>query len=251
MRLPVAFSILACSIVAGVTLPSSVLAQGDDRFVKANQEYAQGQFKDAIGDYEGLARSGEWSASLFYNLGNAYFRDNEFGRAILAYERALALEPNHPETQANLRMARDHARALELQQNWTDRLLRYATVNQYTLGAAIAFWMGIFGMARLILAGRRTGTMVAVSLLSLLLFAFLAFALFALDRGSRGKSLAIITGSEVNARLATADSAATVLALPPGSEIKVLSRRGDWVYAELPNSLRGWIPAKSLEQVRL
>jgi hypothetical protein len=41
------------------------------------------------------------------------------------------------------------------------------------------------------------------------------------------------------------------LALPVGSEIKILSTRGDWIYAALPNNLRGWIPAKNAERVRL
>jgi hypothetical protein len=60
-----------------------------------------------------------------------------------------------------------------------------------------------------------------------------------------------VTGKNVQARLATADNASSVLALPPGSEIKVLSERGDWIYAALPNDLLGWIPAKSAERVRL
>jgi len=73
---------------------------------------------------------------------------------------------------------------------------------------------------------------------------------YEIDRGSKGRALAIITGDNVQARLATADTANSVLALPPGSEIKVLSTRGDWIYAALPNNLRGWIPAKSTELVR-
>jgi len=60
-----------------------------------------------------------------------------------------------------------------------------------------------------------------------------------------------VTGKDVQARLATADTANSVLALPAGSEIKVLSTRGDWIYAALPNNLRGWIPAKNAERVRL
>jgi tetratricopeptide (TPR) repeat protein len=242
---------LACAIFFSIALPLALFAQADDPFAKANQEYTQGKFKEAIDDYETLARSGQWSANLFYDLGNAYFRENDFGRAILNYERALALEPNHPETQANLRIVRDHARALELQPGWTDRLVRFANVHQYTLAAAVAFWIGLFGFAALLFARQRTARMITISLLFLSLCALLIYALVSLDRGNRGKSLAIVTGSEVNARLATADNAGTVLALPPGSEIKVLSQRGDWVYAELPNSLRGWIPAKSLEHVRL
>ena len=55
----------------------------------------------------------------------------------------------------------------------------------------------------------------------------------------------------VEARVATADNANAVLALPPGSQIKMLQQRGDWLYATLPNNLRGRIPSKSVEAVRL
>src|SRR5947208_2873709 len=142
---------ICCAVICAVVV-SSALAQSEDvEFSKANQEYAQGHFKEAISGYEALVRAGQWSANLFYDLGNAYFRTGDFGHAILNYERALA----------------------------------------------------------------------------------------------------IVTGKDVQARLATADTANSVLALPPGSEIKILSVRGDWVYAALPDNLRGWIPAKDAEQVRL
>src|SRR5580704_484089 len=100
--------------VAGLFAVSSTFAQTNTPFAKANEEYAAGHFQEAIDGYETLARSGKWSASLFYDLGNAYFRASDFGRAILNYERALALEPRHPEADANLRIARDEAHALEL-----------------------------------------------------------------------------------------------------------------------------------------
>src|SRR5690349_2581074 len=67
-------------------LTSSASAQTDAQFVKANQDYAQGNFKEAIAGYETLVRAREWSANLFYNLGNAYFRTQDFGHAILNYE---------------------------------------------------------------------------------------------------------------------------------------------------------------------
>jgi hypothetical protein len=60
-----------------------------------------------------------------------------------------------------------------------------------------------------------------------------------------------VTAKNIQARLATAESAGTVLVLPPGSEIKILSTRGRWDYAALPNDLMGWIPAGSAERVRL
>src|SRR5437016_12909760 len=127
---------------------SSVLGQADVEFAKANQEYAQGHFKEAISGYETLVRAGQWSANVFYDLGNAYFRTGDFGRAILNYERALALERHHPEATANLQIARDEAHALEIQPSGPERYLQFASSNQYSIAAAVAFWVGVFCIVR-------------------------------------------------------------------------------------------------------
>jgi len=237
---------LVCAV-----LTSSAFAQLDSDFAKANQDYAQGNFKEAISGYKTLVGSGQWSANLFYDLGNAYFRTGDFGRAILNYERSLALERHHPEATANLQIARDEARALEMQQSWPERYLQFASINQYSIAAAVAFWVGVFCIVRLIFARRRSAATIVLSVFLLFVFAIGTLAIYELDHGSKGRGLAIVTDKEVQARLATADTANSVLALPPGSEVKILSTRGDWVYAALPNNLRGWIPAKSAEQVCL
>jgi hypothetical protein len=103
----------------------------------------------------------------------------------------------------------------------------------------------------LVYARRRSSGLITLSIFSLAVFGLLAASLFRIDQGSKGPALAIVTGSGVEARVATADNANSVLALPPGSEVKILSQRGDWVYAALPNNLRGWIPSQSAEPVRL
>ncbi len=225
-------------------------AQSNSQFVKANQEYAAGDFNAAASDYEELVRSRVDTPNLFYNLGNAYFRKKDFGRAILNYERAVALDPRHPEAQANLRIARDEARALELIPSRLERSLEFATPNQYATAAAIAFWICAFCLAALIFNRRRSGGTIALSILSLLIFASAMFAAWKLERGKNGPGLAIVTVQNADARLATADNANRILVLPAGSEIMVVSQRGDWIYAELPNNLRGWMPAKSAESVR-
>ena len=239
---------LCCAVICTFVAAS---AFGQTDFGKANQEYAQGHFKEAIAGYETLVRSGPLSANLFYDLGNAYFRTGDFGRAILNYKRALALEPHHPEAAANLQIARDEARALEMQQSWPERYLQFASVNQYSTAASVAFWAGAFCIVGLIFTRRRSVRLTVLSILSLSAFALAIFASYEIGHGSKGRALAVVIGSDVQARLATADTANSVLALPTGSEIKILNTRGDWVYAALPNNLRGWIPAKSAELVRL
>src|SRR6059058_6021334 len=111
-------------LIFGMAL--SVFAQPDAEFAKANQAFAQGHFKEAISNYE----------------------------------RALALDRHHPEATANLQIARDEAHALELPPNWPERYLQFATINQYSIAAAVAFWLAIFGMATLIFARRRSATMI-------------------------------------------------------------------------------------------
>ena len=247
MKVSACFIAILCSAVSA----ASSFAQAEGDFTRANQEYAQGHFKEAISGYEALIRAGQLSATLFYDLGNAYFRTGDFGRAILNYERALALERHHPEATANLQIARDEAHALEIQPSGPERYLQFASVNQYSIAAATAFWLAIIAMFALIFTRRRLARAIAVSICCLLMLAVAVYAIFTLERGSKGQALAVVTGKDVQARLATADTANSVLALPTGSEIKILSTRGDWIYAALPNNLRGWIPAKNAEQVRL
>ncbi len=239
-----------CCATVCLFVGSSALAQTELQFTKANQEYAAGHFKEAIDGYESLAHRGVWSTNLFYDLGNAYFHTGDLGRAILNYERALVLDRHHPEAQANLRIALDEARALEMTPTKGERFAQFADANQYAIAAVIAFWLSLFSIAWWIFS-RRSGGVIGLSILSLSIFGLAIVSIFWLDHGTRGRALAIVTENHVEARLATADNARSALALPPGSEIKILSKRGDWIYAALPNDLRGWIPAKSAEQVRL
>ncbi len=234
---PIVFCLFAALAAAEAT-PS------DDMFAKANTEFAAGNFKVAIKDYSAVVQSGAWSANLFYDLGNAYFRDSDFGRAILNYERALQLDRNHPEADANLRIARDQTHALELAQSPLQKYLNFASVNSFTILAAILFW----GTIILLILRRRKFLWTTVGLL---LTAGCGLTAYKLENGTRGQAIAVVVGDNVEARVATADSAKSVLALPPGSEVVILQERGDWSYAALPNDQRGWISTKAVEKVRL
>jgi tetratricopeptide (TPR) repeat protein len=238
-------------VALGGATADAARADQNPAFSKANQDYSEGRFHEAVDGYQNLVHSGQWSANLFYDLGNAWFRLGNFGEAILSYERALVLDPHHPEAAANLALVRDEARALELKRNKLDRYIEAGMSTQYSIAASVAFWCALFGAARLFFLRRRSVGIVLLIIFSTVVLAGTAFALYSVETGRKGRDLAIVTGKNVEARLATADNAKSVLALPPGSEIKVLSQRGDWLYAALPNDLRGWIPANGAQQVRM
>jgi tetratricopeptide (TPR) repeat protein len=243
---------LILTIVAGACFLAGVVSAADESvFAKANQAYAENRFQEAAVGYESLVQSGQWNATVFYDLGNACYRLGNFGKAILNYERALALDPRHPEAEANLQLALDEGRALELRKDWIERYTSMATVRQYTIATAVAVWFALFMIAHLLMSRRRSVGRIALITLSLLVCGVSVFAIFTLENGTRGNALAIVTAKEIEARLATADNAKSVLLLPAGSEIKILSERGDWMYVALPNDQRGWIPARGAERVRM
>jgi cytochrome c-type biogenesis protein CcmH/NrfG len=72
----------------------------------ANQLHEAGQYEDATTAYEHLVNQGVAESTLFYNLGNAYFKQGEVGRAILNYDRAARLNPRDADIQANRELAR-------------------------------------------------------------------------------------------------------------------------------------------------
>ena len=72
---------------------------------EADSAYAQGNYQQAIDDYEQLLKQGV-SADLYYNLAGAYYRIDEMPRAVLNYERALLLSPGDADIRFNLQMAR-------------------------------------------------------------------------------------------------------------------------------------------------
>ena len=71
----------------------------------ANTAYINGDFRAAAAAYEQLLAQGFVSVKLYYNLANAYFKENRLGKAILFYHRALRLAPGNDDIRYNLSVA--------------------------------------------------------------------------------------------------------------------------------------------------
>ena len=71
-------------------------------FTEGVQAYQLRNYKEALSAWEGCSIE---SASLQYHLGNAYYQLDRWGPAILSYEKALRLDPNHERARLNLKLA--------------------------------------------------------------------------------------------------------------------------------------------------
>jgi tetratricopeptide (TPR) repeat protein len=217
-------------------------------FETANQFYDQGKFTEAKEAYEKIVESGQGSANVFYDLGNTDFRLGSAGRAILDYERALALNPRHPEAQANLKLLRERSGAKLLPLSWSEKLADVLPEDVWSITASVAGWIFLFGLV-LIFTSRREDKLGLWSL-SLIAAVLCATATVSLRSIGRDQIRAVITAGQTEARLAPAESAGVAEALPAGSQVRVLSARGPWIYCELPGAGRGWIPEDAVERVR-
>ena len=89
-----------------LSLISVSAGQSEDKFALGNEAYAEGKYDEALSYYKGVLEQEGYSASLLYNMANAYYQKKAVGRAILHYERALYLDPGNADIQANLNLAR-------------------------------------------------------------------------------------------------------------------------------------------------
>ncbi len=79
----------------------------EEIFFKAGKAYKKGNYKKAIDQYNLLLRHGYINGHIYYNLGNAWFRLNQLGKAILNYKRAKTLIPRDPDLNFNLSYVRN------------------------------------------------------------------------------------------------------------------------------------------------
>jgi tetratricopeptide (TPR) repeat protein len=220
---------------------------------RANGSYAAGDFGAAIEGYRSLLVAGHRHALLHYNLGNAYLRAGELGRAIASYRRAAAGAPRDPEIRANLAFARKSARdavapsepsaVLQTVFAWHFLLSRTELVE-----IAAALNVVLWSLLALRLWRRRESLGWAAALAAVLLAACLASLLV---RTLEPERVAVVVAREVEVRSGLAGDSVVRFRLHAGSEVRVREERDGWLRVALPDGEQGWLRASEAEVVEL
>ena len=94
------------SIGVVVLVPQLAGAQSiEDLFKRGNEAYYRGEFAHAAQAYEQLVAIGVDDADVSYNLATAYAQQNQLGRAIQHFRRALEVRPGDDQASAGLAQA--------------------------------------------------------------------------------------------------------------------------------------------------
>lgn len=227
-------------------------ADADSRFDTANSKYEAGDFAGAATAYQVLVNSEAFSEEVFFNLGNAHYRLGDLGTAALFYHRSLVLDPGMAEARQNLKVINNQTGALIIENQGLNQWIAAVHPSVFVFTSALFFWLSLLSV---VIAGcvRRSRPWLP----AILITAFLSAGLVAASMYAEGvwrdvlssDNYAVVTASEISARVNAVPDAAEVIALPPGSVVRILERRGPWRFVEIPGNFLGWIHSDHAQQV--
>ena len=236
------------SLLSRLTLLLTILCPALSRaeipvaaFDSANKLYEQGKFAEAASAYAGLLQSNQASAALYFNLGNAFFKSGQIGRAIAAYRYAGQVTPRDPDVRANLQFARNQTPGPTLAPSRWQRWLGRLTLNEWTLLAASAAWLWLLLLTVLqawpALRPSLKGYALALAIATGLLCSCVAAAWYE----TRFMRTAIVITGEAIVRHGPLAESQTAFTAHDGAELRVLDQKDDWLQVSAGASRIGWL----------
>ncbi len=202
-------------------------------------------YRESANVLESMLADGFQSGAVYYNLGNAYYRAGEFGRAILNYRKAKPYRPRDSYLAANLEQALSVApgRLSEPPRPWWNHVLFWTD------------WVSVSTKLRSFFLG-----MSSAAVLTALAIVFrvrrLRFATFALvlvsvvigidgwlcDPQFNPSRRAVITGETI-ARKGIGNSYEPAFNQPlrDGAEFQILEETSDWTFGHFGGIGDGWV----------
>lgn len=217
---------------------------------KADYRRAQALGQSLVAD---LNAAGALSPDLFQVMGHISYRLGDYGGAALWYKRAELFLPRLPELRQNLRHLQEKVRFLSFPASSAAAgAALLLSGNAWVLVASGGGWLLLLALGLMIAVRNRsvrawaTGALIAGGLL--LVVGAAGFVLRP-SGAERVANLFVITVPQSKAYTAATTTSGSVIELPPGSQVRLLQKRGAWTYVEIPSApdnLRGWVEAQAM-----
>lgn len=232
-------------------------ASPDESFRQGNQAYTEGAYQQAIDHYETILDSGVASASLYYNLGNAYFQLEMKGMARLNYERARRLNPGNDAILHNINLLKesipgeDHILPKPRVLEWRDYFTGLQRPDAWAWTAIILVLVLAVSLAAVYMTPFPARKKLFLAIAAVFLLGILA-SIYAAGRQYHleyVKQHAVVMEDNVAARSAPGDNGQELFILPEGIKVEVNTTMNSWLEIRLPDGHTGWLPDKSVEVI--
>lgn len=256
VRIILLFVVLCFSGFVNASVDTAKSQQGDSSETAA-AAYAKGDYQQAAECYTKLLKVGE-SAELYYNLGNCEYRLGNITQSIIAYERALRLNPGDSDTRYNLQFLRGKTidKVVPVDEmffvTWYHSLQNLMSIDAWAILAVSAFVLALmlilaylFGSNILL---RKIGFFGA--LVGLLIFVL--GLLFAYQRkvALSEHNIAIVLTPTLNVKATPAESSSDAFVIHGGTRLTITdSSMNAWYGVRLDDGKEGWLPKNSVEVI--
>lgn len=246
------------SVAAAPEQDADTASESDEAlWDKANTAYLRSDFRTAIRTYREILDRGVASAKLYYNLGNACFKDDRLGEAILYYHRALRLAPGDEDARYNLSVAesrtKDRIETIPefFLRSWMRSLRNLMSGNAWTILSLIvldlAFACTLFYLLSQSLRLRKSGFYGTLCCAVL----FIAATLFAAGARSEAvvRDTAVVMSSAVSVKSSPDKSATDLFVLHEGTSVRIGDSLGEWTEVTIADGKKGWIETRHITAI--
>jgi len=217
-------------------------------FEEANRLYEKDEFSASALQYRELIRSGQESAAVWFNLGNALFKSGEAGRGIYSYRRAVRLAPRDPDVRANLMFARKEvAGAFAPETSSWAGFFRYLSQAEWiwftAIVASVCFAMLAWREANRKARGSLVWTIRLTAFAVLLVGSLAAVAHTQWDESDEG----VVVVEKVSARYGPLVDSKSFFQLKDGEEVEITGYKGDWIQVMNTSGQSGWVQSTEIQ----
>jgi tetratricopeptide (TPR) repeat protein len=229
-----------------------------DSLVQAgNLLYTNHRYAEAESCFKEVVSLGYTSAPLFFNLGNAYYKQNEIAKAILYYEKARLLSPGDEDILQNLAMANtrivDKIETIPVffARRWVNALAGKFLPDMWAKVALVLFVLSLASFFAYV-AGTSQTMKKAGFTAGIFLFVFSVCSLLLMNnrkkviRESHG---AIVMTPVVNVKSSPDDQGTTVFVLHEGTRLMEVDSLQNWKEVRIPDGNKGWVPDSVLADI--
>jgi len=235
---------------------NNIMAQetGSEKFDQGVKYYSSGSYKEAADIWTEIYNTGYRSASLNFNIANAYFKLQNIPQAILFYERAYLLDPTNEDINYNLQIARtlnvDRFQAIPelFFVRWYNLISLLLSSNRWAFIGISAFVLCLLFLSLYIFSTRYLNKVTGFWLAVFFLFVTASSLAFS----QRNKYLvydshkAIIFRPVVSGKSSPDISGTDLFVLHEGTKVSIEDEVGEWYEIRLSDGNKGWVPSNSL-----
>jgi tetratricopeptide (TPR) repeat protein len=240
-------------------ITSSSIAQTSNTalFEKANENYKEGKYQDAIELYQQIEAKDTISSTLYFNIANSYYKLNNVANTIYYYEKALKIDPLNTDAANNLEFARrmtiDNIEVLpktflqRIEQNYVQKL----TYNEWaTLAVVLSFLAAVlFLLFYFSSISSKKRSYFLTSILSFFLLAITIFISYNQYQKVSNTKAAIIFAAKVAVNNAPTLNSDEIFVLHEGTKINILDTIDNWKKIKLADGKIGWVIADALKEL--